>query len=79
MAVENSNKSILKTYTSTRKNTFALVTLQSFEQHFKCYTSWENVGLKIEKITDVCMSKEVKTLFRHDKYLSYTACGVVYK
>ena len=30
MAAENSNKSILKTYTSTRKNTFTLVTLQSF-------------------------------------------------
>lgn len=30
MAAENSNRSILKTYTSTRKNTFTLVTLQSF-------------------------------------------------
>ena len=31
MAVENSNKTKLKTYTSTRKNTFTLaVTLQSF-------------------------------------------------
>ena len=30
MAAENSNKSKLKTYTSTRKNTFTLVTLQSF-------------------------------------------------
>ena len=30
MASENSNKSKLKTYTSTRKNTFTLVTLQSF-------------------------------------------------
>ena len=28
MAAENSNKSKLKTYTSTRKNTFTLVTLQ---------------------------------------------------
>ena len=30
MAAENSIKSKLKTYTSTRKNTFTLVTLQSF-------------------------------------------------
>ena len=30
MAAENSNKSKLKTYASTRKNTFTLVTLQSF-------------------------------------------------
>ena len=30
MAAENSNKSKLKTYTSTRKNTFTLVTMQSF-------------------------------------------------
>ena len=30
MAAENSNKSKLETYTSTRKNTFTLVTLQSF-------------------------------------------------
>ena len=30
MAAENSNKSKLKTYTSTRKNTFTLVQLQSF-------------------------------------------------
>ena len=30
MVAENSNKSKLKTYTSTRKNTFTLVTLQSF-------------------------------------------------
>ena len=31
MAAENSNKSKLKTYTSTKKNTFTLVTLQSLE------------------------------------------------
>ena len=30
MAAENSNKSKLKSYTSTRKNTFALATLPSF-------------------------------------------------
>ena len=30
MAAKNSNRSILKTYTSTRKNTFTLVTLPSF-------------------------------------------------
>ena len=30
MAAENSNKSQLKTYTTTRKNTFTLVKLQSF-------------------------------------------------
>ena len=30
MAAENSNRSILKTYISTRKNTFSLVTLPSF-------------------------------------------------
>ena len=30
MAAENSNKLKLKTYTSTRKSTFTLVTLQSF-------------------------------------------------
>ena len=30
IAEENSNKLKLKTYTGTRKNTFALVTLQSF-------------------------------------------------
>ena len=30
MAAENSDQSNLKTYTSTRKNTFSLVTLQSF-------------------------------------------------
>ena len=30
MAAENSNKSKLKTYTSTRKNTLTLVTMQSF-------------------------------------------------
>ena len=30
MAAENSNKSQLKVYTSTRKNTFTLETLQSF-------------------------------------------------
>ena len=30
MAAENLNKSKLKTNTSTRKNTFTLVTLQSF-------------------------------------------------
>ena len=55
MAVENSNnKSKLKTYTSTRKNTFTLVTLQSFSisgvyQLRKC--KW-----KIEKFRDVCMT-----------------------
>ena len=30
MVAENSNKSKLKTYTSTKKNTFTLATLQSF-------------------------------------------------
>ena len=30
MAAENSNRSILKTYTSTRKNPFIIVTLPSF-------------------------------------------------
>ena len=30
MVVKNSNKLKLKTYTKTRKNTFTLVTLQSF-------------------------------------------------
>ena len=30
MAAENLNKSKFKTYTSTRKNTFTLETLQSF-------------------------------------------------
>ena len=30
MAAENSNKLKLKTYTSTRKSTFTLVTLQNF-------------------------------------------------
>ena len=30
MAAENLNKSKLKTYIGTRKNTFTLVTLQSF-------------------------------------------------
>ena len=30
MAAENSNRSILKTFTSTRKNSFTLVTLPSF-------------------------------------------------
>ena len=30
LAAENSNRSILKTYTSTRRNAFTLVTLQSF-------------------------------------------------
>ena len=35
MAAENSNRSILKMYTSTRKNTFTLVTLPSFRQHFR--------------------------------------------
>ena len=30
MAAENSNESKLKTYTSTRKNTFTLGTLESF-------------------------------------------------
>ena len=30
MAAENSSKSKLKTYTSTRENTFTLVALQSF-------------------------------------------------
>ena len=30
MAAKNSNKSKLKTYTSARKDTFTLVTLQSF-------------------------------------------------
>ena len=47
MAVENSNKSQLKAYTSTGKNTFTLVTLQSF--------SWENVGRKLRNLqTLVC-------------------------
>ena len=49
MADENSNKSKLKTYTSTRKNTFTLVTLQSFSI-FRCNISWENVSWKLKNL-----------------------------
>ena len=41
MAAENSNKSKLKTYTSTRKNTFTLVKLQCFS--FSGVTSAEKM------------------------------------
>ena len=52
MTAENSNRSILKTYTSTRRNTFTLVALQSFS--ISRVISAEKIKLKIGKITDVC-------------------------
>ena len=52
---ENSNKSKLKTYTSTRKNTFTLVTLQSFSISGVLY-QLKKCKLKIEKFIDVCMT-----------------------
>ena len=54
MAAESSNKLKLKTYTSTRKSTFALVTLQSFS--ISDVISAEKCKLKNEKFTDVCMT-----------------------
>ena len=52
MAAANSNKSELKKYFSTKKNTIALATLQSFSisgELRKC-------KLKIEKFTYICMT-----------------------
>ena len=57
MAAENSNKSKLKTYTSTRKTTFTLVTLQSFS--ISGVISAEKCKLKIEKFTEVCMTGSI--------------------
>ena len=54
MAAENSNKLKLKTYASTRKSTFTLVNLQSFT--ISGVISVRKCVLKIEKITDVCMT-----------------------
>ena len=54
MAAKNLNKSKLKMYTSTRKNTFTLVALQSFS--LSGVISTEKIKLKIEKFTDVCMT-----------------------
>ena len=53
MAAQNSNESKLKTYTSTRKSTFTLVTLQSFS--ISGEISAEKCRFKIEKFRDVCM------------------------
>ena len=39
MEAENSNKSKLKTYASTRKNTFTLLTLQGFRIFSRCNIS----------------------------------------
>ena len=54
MAARNSNKLKLKAYTSTRKSTFTLVTLQSFS--ISGVISVEKCKLKNEKFTDVCMT-----------------------
>ena len=54
MAAENSKKLKLKTYTSTRKRTFTLVTLQSLS--ISGVISAEKCKLKNEKFTDVCMT-----------------------
>ena len=54
MAVENSNKLKLKTYTITRKSTFTLVTLQSFS--ISGVISADKCKLKNEKFADVCMT-----------------------
>ena len=51
MAAENSNKSKLKMYTSTIKNTFTLVKMQSFS--ISGVISVRKCKLKIEKFTDV--------------------------
>ena len=55
MTAKNSNKSKLKMYTSTRKNTFTLVTLQSFS--ILGVISAEKCRLKIEKFTDINVCK----------------------
>ena len=52
MAAENSNKAKLETYTSTRKITFTLVTAKF--QHFR-----SKCKLKIEKFTDVCLTRVI--------------------
>ena len=52
MAAENSNELKLKTYTSARKSTFTLVTLQSFS--IAGVISAEKMKSKNEKFTDVC-------------------------
>ena len=54
MAAENSNKLPLKTYTSTIKSTFTLVTLQSFS--ISGVISAEKMYVENEKFTDVCMT-----------------------
>ena len=54
MAAENSNKLKLKMYTSIRKSTFTLVTLQSFS--ISGLISAEKCKLKNEKFTDDCMT-----------------------
>ena len=54
MAAENSIRSILKTYTNTRKNTFTLVTLPSFSISGLISVE-KNMSENIEKITDVCL------------------------
>ena len=57
MAAENSNKLKLKMYTSTRKSTFTLVTLQSFS--ISGVILAEKCKLKKEKFTDVCMTGDM--------------------
>ena len=56
MPAENSNRSILKTCISTRKNTFTLETLPSFSISGVIYITRENVSWNFKKITDVCMT-----------------------
>ena len=52
MAAENSNRSILKTYTSTSKNTFTLLTLPSFSTYvFSADITPEM--LKLGRVTNV--------------------------
>ena len=64
-AAENSNRSILKTYTSTRKNTFTLVTLPSFS--ISGLISAEKMSIENWKITDVCVTGGIYYTPSHTK------------
>ena len=63
MAVENSNRSKLKTYTSAKKNTLTLVTLQSFS--ISGVIPAEKIKLKIEKFTGACMTGAIMPTSSH--------------
>ena len=71
MTAENTNKSKLKTYTSIKKNTFTLVTLQSFS--ISDVISAEEMKVENWEIyTEVCMTGGIHNTFKPKKVGKFT-------